>query len=98
MNQRKYRAIISPFVFHNLNGKPFGSIKTAWNGACGRAGVSNARIHDIRHKTLSDMAKAGIPIATIKRAAGHSQVQTTDGYTHLQIEDLRIAFGVLTEK
>jgi integrase len=97
-DQRKYRAIISPFVFYSLNGKPYRTIKTAWNGACRRAGVMNARIHDIRHKTLSDMAKAGIPLATIKRAAGHSQVQTTDGYTHLQIDDLRIAFGVLTEK
>ncbi len=93
--ERKTRAVISPYVFSNRNGSPVGSIKKAWKTACKRAGVENARIHDIRHKAITDMSKAGVPLAKIKKAVGHSQVQTTDGYTHLSVEDVKEAFEAL---
>jgi len=93
--ERKKKAMISPWVFPGRYGKPLTSIKTAWNTACRKAGVEDARIHDIRHKAITDMSRAGVPLAKIKRAVGHSQVQTTDGYTHLQVEDVKEAFEAL---
>ena len=92
---RKKRAVISPYVFPNRKGRPIQSIKKAWATACKKAGVEDAHVHDIRHKATTDMAKAGIPIQKIQKAVGHSEIETTAGYTHLQIDDVREAFQAL---
>lgn len=95
---RKKKAVISPYVFPGKNGKALTSIKTAWKAACKRAGIQDARIHDIRHKAITDMARVGIPKQIIQKAVGHSQGSTTERYTHLQAEDVREAFEALDKK
>jgi integrase len=93
--ERKQRQVISPYVFTNRNGAPFTSIKTAWKTACKKAGVQDARIHDIRHKAITDGIREGVPISIAKKAVGHAQIATTDGYTHIQPEDVRPFFEAL---
>jgi integrase len=96
--ERGLKKIISPYVFQKCNGRPYGSIKTVWTSCREKAGVQNARIHDIRHKAVTDMARAGVPVQKIKQAVGHRQIATTEGYTHLTVEFTREALDSLVRR
>jgi len=87
--------IVSPLVFHKDDGSGYGSIKTAWNTACKKAGVKDVRIHDIRHKAITDMVKAGYSLAFVGKVAGHSTPSTTHRYAHLSVESTKAALESL---
>ena len=94
--KRGLSKVVGPYVFQKLDGKPYGEIRTAWSAACRRAGVANANIHDLRHKAVTDMIKAGTPVAQVKNTVGHSEISTTMGYTHLSAEDTKEAVNSLS--
>lgn len=54
-----------------------------WYAARERAGVEEFRFHDLRHTTASYLAQSGIPLNTIAEILGHSSLQTTMRYAHL---------------
>lgn len=61
-----------------------GAIKRALHALCGRLGLPRLRVHDLRHLSLSLLAKAGIPLKDLQRRAGHSEARTTlEIYTHI---------------
>ncbi len=93
---RKKKTIISRYIFCSQNGSPIKSIKKAWKTACKKAGVEDARVHDIRHKAITDMRRAGIPIDQAMRAAGHLTAQMSERYTHWGIEQVKEAFEALS--
>jgi integrase len=97
-SERGFQKVVGPYVFQGLSGKPYRSLKTTWKTCCERAGVKDARIHDIRHKSLTDMAKKGYSLQEIAKAAGHTQISTTMRYTHLRAEDTREALESLGQK
>jgi len=90
--------IVSSWVFHKDDGSPYRSIKTAWTTACRKAGVKDARIHDIRHKAITDMVKAGFSLEFVGRVAGHSTPSTTHRYAHLSVESTKAALESLGRK
>ncbi len=96
--KRTLYKVVGPYVFQKANGKPYRSIKTSWKSSCRAAGIENARIHDIRHKSITDMLEAGIPVVKVKTAVGHSQTSTTDGYSHLQVNATREALESLAKQ
>jgi integrase len=96
--RRGLQKIVGPYVFQKRNGKPYRSVKTAWKTCCEKAKVKDARIHDIRHKSLTDMAKKGYSLQEIAKVAGHTQITTTMRYTHLRAEDTREALESLGRK
>lgn len=96
--RRSLQKVVGPYVFQNKNGKPYKSIKKTWGNCCRKAGVVDAHIHDIRHKSITDMGKKGYSLQEIAKAAGHSQISTTMRYTHLRAEDTREALESLGEK
>jgi len=51
--------------------------------------------HCLRHTAITRMITKGIPIAAVQRIAGHSNITTTLGYTHLLVDDLRSAMNCL---
>ena len=89
---------VGPYVFQKVNGKPYRSVKTTWKTCCRKAGVIDAKIHDIRHKAITDMGKKGYSLQEIAKAAGHSQISTTMRYTHLRAEDTKEALESLGRK
>lgn len=93
-----FQKIVSPYVFEKWNGKPYRSLKTTWKTCCEKAKVKDARIHDIRHKSLTDMAKRGSSLQEIAKAAGHAQISTTMRYTDLRTEDTKEALESLGQK
>lgn len=47
--------------------------------------------HGARHIALTQMARAGVPLALVQQIAGHLDAATTEMYLHLQAEDARDA-------
>ena len=65
------------------NGQRVLSYKTAWAGACQRAGVK-MRPYDIRHIAATEMLNRGADLAAVAAQLGHSNVATTGAtYAHV---------------
>lgn len=69
----------------------------AWRRICQRAGLENARIHDLRRTLGSWMAKDGAPILTIAKALGHADLSSTEVYARLSVDPVREAVDKATE-
>ena len=70
----------SVYVFGNELGQRHGAIKTAWRLACDRAGISDLHFHDLRREAGSRWMEAGVPLATIQRWFGHTNISQTSVY------------------
>lgn len=71
--------------------KPFVSIFTAWNTARNLAGLSDVRIHDLRHSFASLLINQGRTLYEVQHLLGHTQVKTTQRYAHLSQDTLLAA-------
>ncbi|TFW02466.1 site-specific integrase [Oxalobacteraceae bacterium OM1] len=77
------------WIFPNpKTGKPFVSIFYAWNTARKHAGLADVRIHDLRHSFASFLINAGRSLYEVQKILGHTQVKTTQRYSHLAHETL----------
>jgi integrase len=63
----------------------------AWQRIRKRAGVSDARMHDLRRTLGSWLAAQGDSLSLIGRALNHSDVSTTQIYARLELEPVREA-------
>lgn len=83
------------YVFPGRDGKPFGSIKTAFKAAIKRAGIVPCRFYDLRHTFASRLVMAGVDLVTVKELLGHSQIATTMIYSHPTPQHKKRAVRVL---
>jgi len=78
---------------------PYGRswIASLYKAACRAAGIGRGvRVHDLRHYVGTSLAQSGVPIPTIMRALGHSNISTTQRYAaHLPSDALASAFAAL---
>lgn len=82
------------WIFPNpKTGKPFASIYHCWNTARIKAGLSDLRIHDLRHSFASALVNQGVPIYDVQKLLGHQSVKTTERYSHLAPDRLRSSAG-----
>jgi integrase len=72
-------------------GKPYVSIFSAWNTARRNAGLSDVRIHDLRHSFASLLINQGRTLYEVQHLLGHTQVKTTQRYAHLSQDTLLAA-------
>jgi integrase len=74
----------SIYLIHTEHGQVYGAsgIRSAWNRACIRAGVSGITVKDIRSKGATDAKKRGYTVAQLKTHMAHSDTATTEGYLH----------------
>lgn len=79
------------YVFPGRSGGHRIEIKRAWARVCKAAGISAARVHDLRHSYASILASAGLSLPIIGALLGHTQPQTTARYSHLFDDPLRAA-------
>lgn len=68
--------------------KPYDSIFNSWNTARKQAGLSEVRIHDLRHSFASFLVNAGRSLYEVQRILGHTQIKTTQRYAHLSQDTL----------
>ena len=61
-------------------------ISKAWQRIRKEAGIEDVRIHDLRHTVASIAVGQGANLPIIGRLLGHSQVQTTQRYAHVDVD------------
>lgn len=79
----------SDYAFANpKTGNPYRHIFTAWDTARKKAGLPDLRIHDLRHSFASALINSGRSLYEVQKILGHTQVKTTQRYSHLSQESL----------
>jgi integrase len=84
---------LGPWVFPSPN-NPSGhtvALSRAWAVICKKAGLSDLRIHDLRHSFASQLASGGASLPLIGALLGHSNPSTTARYAHLFDDPQRAA-------
>lgn len=76
--------------------KPYVSIFYAWNTARKNAGLSDVRMHDLRHSFASLLINSGRTLYEVQHILGHTQVKTTQRYAHLSLDTLLAAANAAT--
>ena len=74
-----------------LAGKRLTDLQHFWTRVRARAGLKDARIHDLRHTFASTAVASGQGLPMIGKLLGHTQVQTTARYAHLAADPVRSA-------
>jgi len=87
----KHESDTTSFLFPGLNGKPRTTLRVAWSQICKAAGLTNIRVHDLRHSYASYLVSSGVSLHVVGRLLGHSQAQTTQLYAHVAHQSLRDA-------
>lgn len=93
--------ISSPFVFTNIEGKPFrpDSITQAFKRAAIKVGLPDMRLHDLRHTAITYMLEAGENPKTVSEFAGHSTANfTMNQYAHVLEDSKKRASDSLMKK
>lgn len=63
----------------------------AWFRIRKLAKLDGLRLHDLRHSFASAGAAAGLPLQMIGKMLGHAQIQTTERYSHLADDPVKVA-------
>ena len=70
------------------------ALDTVWHRSSEAAGLHSVRLHDLRHTSLTRIARArGIQVA--QKIAGHKKVTTTQRYAHVTEQDMRDALNAV---
>ena len=73
-----------PYLVPNPDtGKPFVSIKKAWQTARKAAQLSDVRLHDLRHTCASGLVNSGASLYVVQQVLGHRDAASSARYAHL---------------
>ncbi len=75
----------------------FESGKTGFRNACERAGISDFRIHDLRHTCTSWLVMAGVDLYMVRDLLGHASITQTERYAHLAPAKVAAAVALLNQ-
>jgi integrase len=82
-------------VFRNRSGKPYKSIRTAFEGAVKRAEIDDFTFHDLRHTFAGRLVMGGVDLPTVKELMGHKAIKMTLRYAHLSDRHKQRAVEIL---
>lgn len=68
-------------------------VKSAFRRARAAAGLPHVRFHDLRHACAALMIEQGVDLYAVGEVLGHTSVQTTKRYAHLQLDRKADALG-----
>lgn len=69
--------------------KPRYDLKGPWSNIRAYAGLSDVRLHDLRHTFASHAVMDGTALAVVSKLLGHKSITTTMRYAHLNEQALR---------
>jgi len=83
----------TPYLFAEKNGQPIkpDKVTVAFGRACKSSGITNFRLHDLRHHFASYLTMAGQNQRTVQELLGHKTPAMTARYSHLSPGHLRKA-------
>lgn len=79
-------------------GKHIHNLRKPWARICKEVGLEGVRVHDLRHTAASLALGSGTSLAIVGRLLGHTQVQTTLRYAHLDTDPALQAANLIGEK
>lgn len=86
------------YLFQSFTNKPFDKsfVSRKFKFYVKKAKLpEHLHFHNLRHTFITQLIRKGVSIYKVKILAGHSSLKTTEGYTHLYVDDLRDAVNVL---
>jgi integrase len=78
--------------------KPRADLQRPWKLVRDEAGLTDFRLHDLRHSFASVAAGSNLGLPVIGALLGHSDPSTTARYAHLAVEPLRAATDGITAR
>ena len=79
----------NPYVFcGDKPGTHLFSVQAMWGRIRKQAGITDVRIHDLRHSFASFMIKNGVSLFEVSKLLGHRNINTTMRYAHLADKEL----------
>ena len=72
------------------------AVNLAWQRLKTKAGLSDLRLHDLRHEAVSRFFEHGLSIPEVALISGHRDMRMLSRYTHLRPEAVaeKLARGV----
>ena len=86
------KKVKTPFLFSKKNGKQLSAdtVQRVVRKAAARAGIQKeVTPHTLRHSYATHLLEAGVNIRNIQELLGHSNLNTTQIYTHVSTEQLK---------
>ena len=69
-------------------GISYESLRAAWKRACARAGISDLRIHDLRHTAATRMALSTGNVFLVQALTGHKTLKMLERYVNVSADDV----------
>ena len=86
------------WVFARHDGRKPTLLDAAFQVACARSGITDMRIHDLRHTTASYLAMNGATLREIAEVLGHKTLAQTMKYSHLSEGHTGDILGKMVER
>jgi integrase len=89
----------NPYVILGTHGQGhYNDLQKPWRKIRDRAGLSDVRIHDLRHTYASVAVMNGIDPFMLKEILGHKNLSTTLRYAHLSDDAVQKAAGQIANR
>jgi integrase len=89
----------NPYVIPGLRAATAGpTVATVWSRVRKTAGLTDVRLHDLRHSYASIAVSGGASLPMIGKLLGHRNAATTERYAHLSDDPLRAVNDMVGER